>query len=80
MQRFGETYNLRPLYGRQFMLQVLLDSYEEYCGGKIDRKPQIAIVDLKGMPTLKEFELFKEFFEGKAIARSFVPRRTGLSG
>src|SRR6187399_993500 len=24
MQRFGETYNLRPLYGRQFMLQVLL--------------------------------------------------------
>jgi len=71
MQRFGETYNLRPLYGRRFMLQVLLDSYEEYCGGKIDHKPQIAIVDLKGMPTLKEFELFKEFFEAEGY-RSII--------
>lgn len=63
MQRFAETFNLRPLYGRRYMLDVLLESYEEYRGGKIDRKPQIAIIDLKGMPTLKEFELFKEFFE-----------------
>lgn len=63
MQRFAETYNLRPLYGRRFMLNVLLESYSEYRGGHIDRKPSIAIVDLKGMPTLKEFELFKEFFE-----------------
>jgi hypothetical protein len=63
MQRFGETYNLRPLYGRRFMLNVLLDSYQEYRGGRTDHTPQIAIVDLKGMPTLKEFELFKEFFE-----------------
>lgn len=63
MQKFAETYNLRPLYGRQFMLQVLLESYKEYRGGKIAQPPQIAIVDLKGMPTMKEFELFKEFFE-----------------
>ncbi|MEP6637437.1 MAG: hypothetical protein ABJB97_11985, partial [Acidobacteriota bacterium] len=60
MRRFAETYNLRPLYGRQFMLQVLLESYEEFLGRKPYRPPQIAIVDLKGMPTLKEFELFKE--------------------
>jgi uncharacterized circularly permuted ATP-grasp superfamily protein len=45
------------------MLDVLLESYREYRGGHTDRAPQIAIVDLKGMPTLKEFELFKEFFE-----------------
>ncbi|HET6671538.1 MAG TPA: hypothetical protein VFH15_15025 [Pyrinomonadaceae bacterium] len=63
MRKFSETYNLRPLYGRRFMLDVLLDSYREYLGGQLDHKPQIAIVDLKGMPTLKEFELFKEFFE-----------------
>jgi hypothetical protein len=63
MQRFGETYNLRPLYGRRYMLEVLLDSYREYRDVNIDRAPQIAIVDLKGMPTLKEFELFKEYFE-----------------
>ncbi len=63
MQKFGETYNVRPLYGRRFMLDVLLDSYEEFLGRKPDSVPQIAIVDLKDRPTQKEFELFKEFFE-----------------
>ncbi|HKO44327.1 MAG TPA: hypothetical protein VJU84_13710 [Pyrinomonadaceae bacterium] len=63
MKRFGESYNVRPLYGSRFMLDVLLDSYEEVLGRKPDTVPQIAIVDLKGMPTQKEFELFKEFFD-----------------
>lgn len=63
MKKFAETYNVRPLYGRQFMLEVLLDSYEEFLGRKPDSVPQIAIVDLKGLPTQKEFELFKQFFE-----------------
>jgi hypothetical protein len=63
MKRFSETYNLRPLYGRRLMLEVLLDSYVEFLGHRLERPPHIAIVDLKGMPTQKEFELFKEFFE-----------------
>ncbi|HEY3040031.1 MAG TPA: hypothetical protein VGJ66_14925 [Pyrinomonadaceae bacterium] len=63
MKKFAENYNVRPLYGRRHLLDVLLDSYEEYLGRKPDTVPQIAIVDLKGMPTQKEFELFKEFFE-----------------
>lgn len=63
MKRFSETYNLRALYGRRYMLEVLLHSYEEFLGRKPDRKPCIAIVDLKGLPTQKEFELFKEYFE-----------------
>jgi hypothetical protein len=63
MKRFAETYNVRSLFGRRQMLDVLLDSYEEFLGRKPDTVPQIAIVDLKGMPTQKEFELFKEFFE-----------------
>lgn len=65
MKRFAETYNVRPLYGRRFMLEVLLDSYEEFLGRKPDSVPQIAIVDLTGRPTQSEFELFKEFFEGE---------------
>lgn len=68
MQRFAESYSLRPLYGRAFMLRVLLESYEEFLGRKADSSPQIAIVDLKGLPTQKEFELFKEFFEGEGYA------------
>lgn len=66
MRRFGEKYNVRPLYGRRMMLDVLLRAHEEYLGGrKPERTPQIAIVDLKGLPTQKEFELFKDFFEGE---------------
>ncbi|MDQ2937238.1 MAG: hypothetical protein M3R67_06995 [Acidobacteriota bacterium] len=63
MKKFAEVYNVRPLYGRGFMLKVLLDSYEEFLGRKPDSVPQIAIVDLAGRPTQSEFELFKEFFE-----------------
>jgi len=63
MKAFGESYNFRPLYGRRFLLDVLLDSYEEFLGRTPDSVPQIAIVDLKDRPTQSEFELFKEFFE-----------------
>jgi hypothetical protein len=65
MERFAESYNVRPLYGRRFMLDVLLDSYEEFLARKPDSVPQIAILDLKDRPTQSEFELFKEFFEGE---------------
>ncbi|MGH9930748.1 MAG: hypothetical protein ACREA9_16180 [Pyrinomonadaceae bacterium] len=63
MKKFCEAYNVRPLYGRRYMLDVLLDSYKEFLGRKPDRVPQIAIVDLGERPTQSEFELFKEFFE-----------------
>ena len=51
--------------GRPLMLKVLLDCHQEFLGRKPDRAPQIAIVDLKGMPTQKEFELFREYFEAQ---------------
>ena len=63
MQKFGETYNVRPLYGSRYMLEVLLDSYQEFLGRQPDVVPRIAIVDLGDRPTQSEFELFKEFFE-----------------
>jgi hypothetical protein len=47
------------------MLKVLVDCYEEFLGRKPERSPQIAIVDLKGLPTQKEFELFREYFEAQ---------------
>ncbi|HEX8493457.1 MAG TPA: hypothetical protein VF658_11485 [Pyrinomonadaceae bacterium] len=65
MRRFAETYNVRPLYGRRMMLDVLLAAHEEFLGQRAPRAPQIAIVDLPGRPTQKEFELFKEYFEGE---------------
>ena len=63
MKEFAKYYNVRPLYGRQFMLDVLLSSYEEYLGQKPEQRPTIAIIDLPGVPTVSEFELFRDFFE-----------------
>src|SRR3989442_6086671 len=65
MKRFAEEYNVRRFEGRPLMLKVLLDCYEEFLGRKPDHAPRIAIVDLKGMPTQKEFELFCEYFESQ---------------
>ena len=63
MKEFAVDYSLRPMYGRRFMLDVLLSSYEEFLGRKPESAPRIAIVDLAGVPTVKEFELFREFFQ-----------------
>lgn len=66
MRRFSDRYNLRRFHGRPLMLRALLDAYAEFSGGRQpERKPHIAIVDFKGLPTQKEFELFKEYFEGE---------------
>jgi len=34
MKRFAETYNMRALFGRRFMLDVLLHSHDEFLGRK----------------------------------------------
>lgn len=65
MKRFKERYNIRRFHGRPQMLKVLVDCHEEFLGRKPERAPQIAIIDLKGMPTQKEFELFREYFEAQ---------------
>jgi hypothetical protein len=81
MQRFSERYNVRPLYGRHLMLEVLLRAYTEFLGREPERKPLIAIVDLKDLPTQKEFELFQEYFEAEGY-RSIVcsPDELDFSG
>ena len=65
MQRFAERYNLRDFDGRPQLLETLLTAYREYLGRTPDAAPSIAIVDLKGLPTQKEFELFREYFEAQ---------------
>ncbi len=65
MKRFAETYNVHRFEGRTLMLKVLVDCYEEFLGQRTGRAPQIAIVDLKGMPTQKEFELFRDYFQAE---------------
>jgi hypothetical protein len=65
MRRFAERYTLRTFSGRPLLLGTLLEAYREFAGAAAKSKPAIAIVDLKGLPTQKEFELFKEYFESE---------------
>jgi hypothetical protein len=65
MKRFGERYEVRGFEGRSKMLDVLLACYEEFIGRPAERAPTIAIVDLPDLPTIKEFDLFKEYFESQ---------------
>lgn len=63
MKKFAERYEMVGLEGRAKLLDTLLSCYREYKGGAYDEAPMIAIVDLKGLPTQKEFELCKDYFE-----------------
>jgi hypothetical protein len=64
MKRFAERYNVRGFEGSSKMLAVLLSCYREFAGtSDFERAPSIAIVDLAGLPTQNEFELFREYFE-----------------
>jgi len=65
MRKFGERFRVTGLEGRSKMLDVLLRCYQEFFGRKPDCKPVIAIIDLPDLPTRKEFELFKEYFESE---------------
>ena len=65
MRRFAERYTLRTFDGRPQLLATLLEAYREYAGERASEKPSIAIVDLKGLPTQKEFELFRDYFESE---------------
>ncbi len=65
MKRFSERFKVNSLEGSSKLLQVLVACYSEFCGGRSERKPVIAIVDLKDLPTIKEFELFRDYFESQ---------------
>ncbi|MGD9628250.1 MAG: hypothetical protein AB7V18_03300 [Pyrinomonadaceae bacterium] len=67
MKRFSERYKVQGLEGSSKLLKVLLSCWDEFCGGKAERKPLIAIVDLKDLPTQKEFELFRDYFESNGL-------------
>jgi uncharacterized circularly permuted ATP-grasp superfamily protein len=63
MREFMKDRKVTPMYCRQNLLDALLEIYSRV-RGRGDR-PNIAIVDYRGLPTQREFELFKEYFEGR---------------
>lgn len=71
MQRFAERYEMTGLEGSSKLLDVLIACYSEFCAGKPKPDPLIAIVDLEDLPTIKEFELFRDYFESNGF-RSII--------
>ncbi|MBK9153798.1 MAG: hypothetical protein IPM25_06215 [Chloracidobacterium sp.] len=67
MQKFAERYSVSGFSGSPRLLEVLENCWREFCGGKAERDPVIAIVDLKDLPTQKEFELFRDYFASKGL-------------
>ncbi len=62
VKKFGEKYEFRTLEGSTKMLDVLLRAYKEFSDEAPKSNPTIAIIDLKDLPTIKEFELFRDYF------------------
>jgi uncharacterized circularly permuted ATP-grasp superfamily protein len=62
VKKFGEKYEFRTLEGSTKMLDTLIRAYKEFAGNNPKASPTIAIIDLKDLPTVKEFELFRDYF------------------
>ena len=71
VKKFSEKYEIYGLEGRKLLLETLLDCYTQYLGKPMESNPVIGIVDLKGLPTVQEFELCKEYFESNGY-RSII--------
>jgi uncharacterized circularly permuted ATP-grasp superfamily protein len=64
MKRFRRRWQVRTLPTRQSQLDCMLQAYREWGGAA---SPSIAIVDWKGVPTVAEFEMFREYFVSKGV-------------
>ncbi len=73
MRRFKEKYAVTALSCRGDLLETLLTVYRRIRGQS--ERPQIGIIDYRGLPTQREFELFKEFFERAGYATTIADPR-----
>ncbi|MBX9669934.1 MAG: hypothetical protein K2X93_20090 [Candidatus Obscuribacterales bacterium] len=61
MKEFQQKFRVSRLDGLKHLLEVLLSAHKEFSAN--GKRPQIAIVDYKGLPTQREFELVQAYFE-----------------
>lgn len=73
MREFKRKHDVTPMFCREQMLDALIGIYERVHGRA--HKPQIGIIDYKGLPTQREFELFKEFFERRGYLSTIADPR-----
>ena len=73
MLEFRRLHDVTPFYCRKLLLDALLEIYTRLRG--TERRPNIAIVDYRGLPTQREFELFKEYFEEEGYSTDIADPR-----
>jgi len=79
MREFQRHHALRPLPARGGVLRSLLGAYEEFSSTR--RKPRIAILDWREVPTFSEFVLFERYFASQGLeCRIIDPREVEYDG
>lgn len=79
MQEFTRKHRVSPLYCRLNLLDSLLSVFFRVRG--TTEAPNIGIIDYDGLPTGREFELLKEYFESRGLAATIAdPRELEMRG
>ena len=73
MREFRRKHEVTAMYCRQHLLDTLLRIYSTV--RPESNAPNIGIIDYRGLPTQREFELFKEFFESRGFATTIADPR-----
>jgi hypothetical protein len=79
MREFGRTHDVLPVPCRHGVTGALLDAWHEFSGGR--SLPRIAILDWADVPTVTEFQMYRDHFH--ALGLSCViddPRNAELRG
>lgn len=72
---FKKKYHVLQWELRRRLLDELLKAYAFWHGHRKFKKPVIAIVDWKDVPTFTEFQLFEEFFKSRGYSAMIVDPR-----
>ncbi|HEU4391882.1 MAG TPA: hypothetical protein VFV34_29115 [Blastocatellia bacterium] len=73
MREFMKSHRVSPLQCRLNLLDSLLTVY--FRVRRTTDPPNIGIVDYSGLPTAREFELFKEYFEQRGLRATIADPR-----
>ncbi len=65
MRAFARRHGVSPIPARHGVLHVLLAAYEEWLGRR--ELPRIAIVDWPDVPTVSEFDMYRDYFHSRGI-------------
>lgn len=69
LQELMMRFSLRPITARDLQLQAMTRAFRSW-GGR-SREPVVAIVDWPNLPTVREFELFRDAFQEHGV-RTYI--------